>query len=317
MSGTDLPLVSIVCVTHGRPELLRKCLASCVRQDYPDKEIVVLLNPDDASAAAVAVEVAPGARIVRSHRNLGFFPALNVAIANATGEYVLTIDDDAWLLDDGGLGRMVAALRAAPELGAVTCNLEGPHEVTYDGPDRYIAVFKTGFTMVPRAAFTQWIGWYPDVFFRSAGETFLCTALWEQGRPVKCLAGVRMYHERAVEGRSNRDWLFHSQRSQALCLVMREPLAILPLSLAVKLVSSFRGCAIQWRSPQTWLHVWASFLFELPAAWRLRKPISMKTWSLLRRLRHDYVSENPLSGPPARGAAPSLRQALPTYEKGN
>jgi GT2 family glycosyltransferase len=290
---SDLPLVSIVCVTHGRPNFLRKCLTSCLGQSYPNKEVVVLLNPDDSRAACVVHEVAPQAQVVRTHRNLGFFPALNIVIANTSGDYVMTVDDDAWFLDERGLERMVRAFQDEPDLGAVTCNLEGPHEATNAGPDRYVPVFKTGFTMVPRQAFTHWVGWYPDIFFRSAGETFLCSALWEQGRPVKCLAEARMYHERAVEGRSNKEWLFHGQRSQALCAVMRDPLAILPIILASKMFGSFRVCAFEWRQPLTWLHVWGSFLMQLPKAWRLRVPISFATWKLLRRLRAEYVTENP------------------------
>lgn len=286
---SDMAKVSIVCVTYNRRDLLLKCLRSCVEQDYADLEILALVNAsEDKSAEAVAQEF-PQVQVIETHRNLGFFPALNIAIANTRGDYIMMMDDDAYFLSADAITRLIKAFTDDPTLGAVTCNLEGPKETPVES-DRYISLFTTGFTMVPRKVFTEWVGYFPDLFFRSAGETYLCTTLWEMGKSVKRLSDVRMYHELAMHGRSDRDWKFYGLRSQILCAVMREPWYLLfpsLLSKAVKSLFQFIG----WGHTLTWISAWSSALIHLPEAFCLRRPISWRTRKLLWRLNEEVVTD--------------------------
>jgi GT2 family glycosyltransferase len=284
------PTVAIICITHGRPELVKKCLQSCARQDYQRLEILVVVNPVDALSEAAVVDAAPNARILRTHRNVGFFPALNLACANTEADYLMIVDDDAQFIDDDAVTRLVAEFGREPRLGAVTCNLEGPHERPISGGDEYIRVFTTGFTMLPRRVLTDWVGYLPDMFFRSAGETFLCTALWDQRRPIKRLEGVRMFHALAQEGRSLRQWRFYSIRSQILCAVMREPATWLIPMLASQFIKGFLLAANKG-DLHIWLHAWLSSFFYLREAQRFRKPISRSTRRLLIRLDSTRVTD--------------------------
>lgn len=284
------PLISVLCVTHGRRDLVVKCIESCMRQDYPQKEITIILNPVDAATEDAVRAVAPGAKIIRTHRNLGFFPALNIALANTDADYVMIVDDDAWFVADDALSRLVAKFRDEPRLGAVTCNLEGPTETPIQGGDRYIRAFTTGFTMFPRKVVTEWVGYVPDLFFRSAGETFWCSQLWEQRRPVKRVEDVRMFHALAMKGRSKRDWYFYALRSQVLCALMREPATWLLPVLVSKFIKSLIHFA-KVGSPLVWFHAWASAFFHLPEAFGLRRPVSRRTRRLLARLDRDPVHD--------------------------
>lgn len=282
--------VAVLCVTHKRPELVSQCLESCYRQDYPNTEIVVVINPGDPASERAVRQVVPSAKIIRTHRNLGFFPALNIALANTDADYVMIVDDDARFLTNDALSSLVAEFAAEPRLGAVTCNLEGPTETPICGGDQYIRVFTTGFTMFPRKVVTEWVDYFPDIFFRSAGETFLCTQLWEQQRPVKRVEHVRMYHALAMEGRSLHDWRFYGLRSQVLCSIMREPMLWLLPVLGSKFMKSLVLFA-KFGSPLIWFQAWMSSLFHLPEALRLRKPVSMATCRLLARLEDAPVHE--------------------------
>lgn len=270
--------------------MVRNCMESCARQDYPNKEIVVVVNPVDAATERAIRAAAPDAKVIRTHRNLGFFPALNIALANTDADYVMIVDDDAWFLTDDGLTRLVAKFQAEPRLGAVTCNLEGPTEKPITDGDRYIRVFTTGFTLMPRKAVTEWVGYIPDLFFRSAGETFWCTQLWEQRRPVKRVEGVRMYHALEMKGRSKRDWYFHALRSQVLCAVIREPTMWLPVVMTSKFVKScIQLVRLGW--PLLWVQAWSSSLLHLGDAFAIRKPVSGSTRRLLARLDASPVHD--------------------------
>ncbi len=282
------PKVSIVCVTYQRRELALRCLASCVRQNYPQLEMIVVINPaGDGTEKAIAKEF-PNIKAIQTHTNIGFFPALNVAIANSSGDYIMTIDDDAYFLDNNAITRLVAEFQKLPELGAVTCNLEGPNENPTNS-DRYIESFTTGFTMTPRKVYTEWVGYYPDLFFRSAGETYICTRLWELGHPVKRLANVRMYHERAMQGRSDREWKFHALRNQILCAMMRDPwYLVIPHFFLMGVKSFFQFIAGGYF--RIWLQAWFSAFSNFPEALRLRLPISWRTQRILWRLRKEKIS---------------------------
>ncbi len=276
-------VISILCVSHGRPDLVMECLTSCDLQDYPQKEILVVLNPAD-SATELAIRASlPKVQILRTHQNIGFFPGLNLAIANSTGDYLMIVDDDARFLSSDALSGLAAKFRDEPRLGAVTCNLEGPHETPIHGSDQYIRVFTTGFTMLPRKVVTEWVGYIPDLFFRSAGETFWCTQLWQQRRPVKRVQNVRMFHALASKGRSTRDWHFHGLRSQILCALMREPISWMLPVLASKFVKSLLQLGKSGEL-NIWIRAWASSLFHLRDALKFRNPISPSTRRLLARL---------------------------------
>lgn len=280
--------VSVVCITHGRPDFVVKCLQSCVDQNYSDKEVVVVFNPADDQTEREIRSRFRDSKILRTHKNLGFFPALNLAIANCTGDYVMIVDDDAWFLAPDALSKLVQCFRDEPELGAVTCNLEGPNEKPIEDGDRYIRTFTTGFTMLPRKVMTEWVGPVPDLFFRSAGETFWCTQLWEQRRPVKRIQDVRMFHALSMKGRSKSDWYFYALRSQLLCAVMREPAGWLLPVLCSKMAKSLITY-LKHRHLLIWTKAWLSFLVHIQAALRLRRPISSRTRRLLQRLDRSPV----------------------------
>jgi GT2 family glycosyltransferase len=282
--------VSIVLVTYNRRDCILQCLRSCLQQDYPLLEIVVVVNPsDDGTEAAISQEF-PKVKLLRTHKNIGFFPALNMAIANTSGDYIMMVDDDAYFLTCDAISTLVQAFQNDPRLGAATCNIEGPKETPIRNVDHYISVFKTGFTMVPREVFTEWIGFYPDLFFRSAGETYICTALWDMGKVVKQLHNVSMYHELTMQGRSDWAWKFYGLRSQILCAIMREPSITLWPVLASKCCKSLI-LFIKWGHLLTWFCAWASVVVNLPEAIRLRSPISWQTRKLLWKLPTSSLEE--------------------------
>ena len=74
------PRVSIVILSHNRPEALAEALASVVAQTVRDREIVVVDNPSPTSGRIAAVVAAqPEARLIGTGRNLGFAGAFGLA----------------------------------------------------------------------------------------------------------------------------------------------------------------------------------------------------------------------------------------------
>jgi len=76
--------------------LLRACLESLARQEYPNFEVIVVDNGStDGSAELVAQASACPVRLIRNSANRGFCAANNQGIAAARGEFVALLNNDA------------------------------------------------------------------------------------------------------------------------------------------------------------------------------------------------------------------------------
>jgi GT2 family glycosyltransferase len=112
----DLPTVSIVIPTHGRPRLLRRCLGALLPQEYPaDRlEIVVVEDGGPGEAEAVVATVRAEHPEVALHylavQQGGPGAARNAGLKLAHGEVIAFTDDDT-IPDRRWLAAGVAALQ--------------------------------------------------------------------------------------------------------------------------------------------------------------------------------------------------------------
>ena len=115
----ELPFVSIVVPTCGRPLQLARCLASLARLDYPRDafEVVVI---DDAGDAPLPDEIRSALAAVTLHRHepprRGPAAARNAGVSRARGTIVAFIDDDCQA-EAGWIRELVTALEAHPGSG--------------------------------------------------------------------------------------------------------------------------------------------------------------------------------------------------------
>jgi glycosyltransferase involved in cell wall biosynthesis len=113
------PLLSITMPTKDRPELLSRALTSVGRAVGPDADRVELTvsdgSADDSSAEAVDRFVAGWAgphRYVHNRPPLPLVENMNRAIELSSGEWVMQLDDDDYLLP-GACAAMLEAIRGA------------------------------------------------------------------------------------------------------------------------------------------------------------------------------------------------------------
>lgn len=98
----ELPLISCLCVTRGKPAMLRRVIDCFFAQRYPAKELVLVYESDDDATHAFVqgLDVGPDDRVVQLRvdanpkRTLG--ELRNLAVNAASGEYFCQWDDDDW-----------------------------------------------------------------------------------------------------------------------------------------------------------------------------------------------------------------------------
>jgi len=106
VSEDRLPTSSILIPSLGRPETLRNCLNSLVKQLHAPDEVIIVWQADDCATRDVALEFhrSHGLPIQVLHlEQPGIVPAENFALSKASGEIIVLIDDDAvaphdWLI---------------------------------------------------------------------------------------------------------------------------------------------------------------------------------------------------------------------------
>lgn len=110
------PFVSIVIANWNGQRYLKKCLDSLVKQTYREFEIIVVDNGSRDESVAGIMENFPAVRLILNRQNLGFAVANNQGIQHSRGEYVATLNADAWATP-GWLSALVTALEQNPRLG--------------------------------------------------------------------------------------------------------------------------------------------------------------------------------------------------------
>ncbi len=106
--ATDLPLVSCVMATRGRPQFVRRALEYFERQDYPNRELIILDDDDGSPDAVVSTD---RVRYVRMPRGTSIGAKRNRGCELARGSIIAQWDDDDWY-GAGRLSAQVAPLRA-------------------------------------------------------------------------------------------------------------------------------------------------------------------------------------------------------------
>jgi glycosyltransferase involved in cell wall biosynthesis len=112
------PRFSICMPTYKRAALLPACFAAFSAQTYRDFEVVIVDDGSPDNTPEVLAQLTAAADFpVRAVRvtNGGRGRALNRALDEATGEFILFMDDDD-LLDPQGLERLSAAWESIPAL---------------------------------------------------------------------------------------------------------------------------------------------------------------------------------------------------------
>jgi GT2 family glycosyltransferase len=164
---TELPLVTAVFLAFNRKEQLRESLRRMTLESgYPSDrlELIVVDNASSDGTAEMIRDEFPRVQVIETGLNLGA-PGWNAGFRVARGDYVLILDDDAYLRT-GGLAR---AVRAAREENAelVSFTVVSSYDETYRFNDEY----RTGLlsywgcaALVSRIALQRLDGYDPKIF---------------------------------------------------------------------------------------------------------------------------------------------------------
>lgn len=134
-------MVSIITVNYNQTELTCALLESIRRQDYLAVETIVVDNASDENPASVLLTRFPNVKFIRSEKNLGFAGGNNLALPEATGDYLFFVNNDAEIAD-GCIKMLVDFLEKTPKAGIVSPLIcyHPDQDETLDGEQGNVAV---------------------------------------------------------------------------------------------------------------------------------------------------------------------------------
>jgi GT2 family glycosyltransferase len=255
----------VIILSMERAEETIAAIASARAQQGVSKHVwIVDQGSSDIAMARLraAVQGAPDATLVRLDRNHGVAGGRNRATALGRARIVFALDNDAEFATPDTLARAVAAMDAAPHLGAIACRIlvhsTGQDDLSSWGypkgllprsAEAFDAATFVGAGHALRRADFETAGGYDDALFFAWEEYDLALRLINMGRTIRYRGDIAVRHKVSAEARvawTGTRW-FHFVRNR-LYIAMKHgasPAALLPRFLAYQAKGARNGVVLQ------------------------------------------------------------------------
>jgi GT2 family glycosyltransferase len=303
--------------TRNRPQSLRRCLASLGRLGDVLTEVIVV---DDSSDVPVAdwldlpPSMAAKTRVVRQTGSEGYIVARTTIMRLAATEYVLLLDDDAYLIGTAGLKEALAIMEHHADVGAIGCaqaEADGTPwpAVMQPAPVSYrcrVAAFIGFAHLLRRRAFHE-VGGYQEALHFYGEEKGLCARFLKAGYQVVYLPDVLVAHVPDPSGRTGARYLRYVIRNDCLFALHYLPWPAACLHLPVRLARYFlmkRGQQVA--DPSGFLWIVSELARALPTAVKTRTPMTwanLARWRQLRRHSPAWQPRAPAASSPDHARA--------------
>jgi GT2 family glycosyltransferase len=290
--------ISIVVLTYNRNHLLERLLSDLQPFVRGGVQLIVVDNAS-SDPASMVTERHPGVTLVRAPQNLGA-AGRNLGFEAATGDIVVSLDDDVYGLSRDALERLRETF-ADPRIAAVNFTVfeEGTgrivnwvhHRIVEHYYDKTFDTYEIteGAVAFRRSVLTS-VGGYAANFFLSHEGPDLAFRIMNHGMQVIYSPAVNVTHSFAQEGRIPARRYYYDTRNTLWLAARNLPLGygsrLVARQCLAMLVYSVRDGYLRW-----WLKGMWDGLRGLRAAWTERQPLSRET---MRRVRHIDSFRPPL-----------------------
>jgi hypothetical protein len=202
--------LSILVLSYNRADALRRTLGALAGLDLADRlEIIVADNASTDATPDMVRREFPSVRLLALDENLGV-EAFNRAAAEATGDVVLVLDDDA-IPADAVLESALALLHARPDVGAVALHPRHPRTGHSEWPfarrlgTTDLCPFMGCANLVRRDVWTE-VGGYDADYFLYRNDIELAMTLLDEGWKVYFDPDWVVWHDSPAAKRKSLRW---------------------------------------------------------------------------------------------------------------
>jgi GT2 family glycosyltransferase len=228
----NLPKISFCILTHNRSELLNKALYHLKRLQYHPLEIIVVDNHSVDQTNEMITRHHSDVYYIRMDKNIGA-SARNYGLKSATGDIVITLDDDIIGIDDTDLYELIKIFTINSSVGAINFKISDPegkicnwvhHRTMETNFDKEFNTYEiTEGAVAFRMQAIQSSGYYADCYFLSHEGPDLAFRLMDLGYDVIYTNKISVIHFHSELGRRNWYNYYYDTRNQIWLSVRNFP----------------------------------------------------------------------------------------------
>jgi GT2 family glycosyltransferase len=258
MKNLSAPLFSVVILTYNRPLYIQKQLDNLTKID--GIEIIIVDNCSDTNYAHEISSCYDGIKVIRLDKNYGAV-GRNYGIKEASADYIVTLDDDVWGIEENHLIKSKEIFDTNPQIDCICFHvLDEKNGLTtnwihhcdkskFENTSFETYEISEGAAIFRRTCFLN-VGLYPEQFFISHEGPDLAFRIINSDKQIIYSPEIKVIHAHALEGRASwrryyydtRNLLWLAYRNYNLRLLITR----LPLQLAAMLLYSIRDGHIKY-----------------------------------------------------------------------
>jgi GT2 family glycosyltransferase len=289
--------ITVGITTRNRRGSLLRCLSALAIVEPMVDEVLVVDDTSDEPLgdleAEVPAAIARKLRVIVQPNRQGYIVARNAMVRLARNEFVLLLDDDAYVIDAAAIRVAVDALRSHDDVGAIAfaqAEADGaawPAAMQPAPATRacYVPSFIGFAHLLRRSVFLQLGGYLEPLHFYGEEKEY-CLRMLDAGYAVVYVPDARVAHVPDNSGRSVARYLRYVIRNDCLSALHTEPLplplATVPLRL-MRYLSMRRHGRVDDPGGLWWIV--RELVRALPGAYRNRRPVGWRTFVRWRKLR--------------------------------
>lgn len=210
--------MTVCCIaisTWNRLNDLKKCIESINRQTYPYIEVVIVDNASTDGTTEYCKDLIDTFRFPVIYYRMpdsksSAMVTLNKAFNMATGKYVVVMDDDAYILEDDGIQRLIDIMESSPSIFACSANVvdnygnpnmvisDGKRILSHDEVNDTLGTIEWlefhGACTIFKKVVGDSLGWYNESFVIYANEMDLSIRAWNLGYKILYTNTVTAIH---------------------------------------------------------------------------------------------------------------------------
>jgi len=231
-------------VSRNRYRVLPKAIESALRQKYSRLHVVVLDDGSEDETPRLRSRY-PAVRWIRWEESKGYLEARNHLMREGDADFYLSLDDDAWFVNEDEISIAVQHMRVNPKVAAVAFDIlsldrEKPNPRAEPRPTHMFI----GCGHILRISALRECGFYvPGPGYYGSEETDLCIRLLDRNWEIHFLPGVHIWHDKTTVARD-----IPAQHRSRVCndlafAVRRCPFPLVLGIMPIKLINHIRFSA--------------------------------------------------------------------------
>ena len=213
------PTISVIIVNYNTADHLARCLPSILAQQGPSFEILVVDNASRDNSVEIVRSRFPAVTLIDSPDNLGFAKANNLALKQASGQYIYFLNPDTEVRKNA-FAAMQAYMEATPQVGMAGTAIFYPDntpqssvETRYPG-QRYTRgelrnlpghiAWLLGASIIVRSEIIKKVGGFSEDYFLYGEDIDLGLTVRKEGWELGFIPDAEIVH---WEGQSERQSL--------------------------------------------------------------------------------------------------------------